>query len=255
LGTYKEQLVKVLYISFIAFKQIYDNFRCGIEGVLACQNAPNSIINCVEPGKRAPEAYAVQYVAQIAQVGKGRAYKKYKLPTRVTSFPARIFFYTKMLFTRSLSTTPRNLQKVAVLGAAGGIGQPMSLLLKLNPKVTQLSLYDLHNTPGVAADLSHINTPAVVKGYKGDDQLAQALKGAEIVVIPAGVPRKPGMTRDDLFNINAGIVKKLAEQCAITCPKAFICVISNPVNATVPIVAEVFKKHSVFDAKRQILLT
>ena len=159
-----------------------------------------------------------------------------------------------MLFTRTISTTPRNLQKVAVLGAAGGIGQPMSLLLKLNPKVSQLSLYDLHNTPGVAADLSHINTPAVVKGYKGDDQLAAALKGADIVVIPAGVPRKPGMTRDDLFNINAGIVQKLAHQCAITCPKAFICVISNPVNATVPIVSEVFKKHSVHDPKRYFLL-
>lgn len=43
-----------------------------------------------------------------------------------------------------------------------------------------------------------------VKGYTGPEQLAAALKGAELVVIPAGVPRKPGMTRDDLFNINAG---------------------------------------------------
>ena len=155
-----------------------------------------------------------------------------------------------MLLKRSISSTPKNLYKVAVLGAAGGIGQPMSLLLKLNPKITQLSLFDIVNTPGVAADLSHINTPAVVKGYKGDDQLSQALKGAEIVVIPAGVPRKPNMTRDDLFNINAGIVKKLAEECAKTCPKAMICVISNPVNATVPIVTEVFKKHNVHDPKR-----
>ena len=48
----------------------------------------------------------------------------------------------------------------------------------------------------------------------GDEQLADALKGAHIVVIPAGVPRKPGMTRDDLFNINAGIVKNLAIGCA-----------------------------------------
>ena len=92
-----------------------------------------------------------------------------------------------MLFTRNFSSNAKNLQKVAVLGAAGGIGQPMSLLLKLNPKITELSLYDLVNTPGVAADLSHINTPAVVKGYKGDDQLASALKGANIVVIPAGL--------------------------------------------------------------------
>lgn len=52
--------------------------------------------------------------------------------------------------------------KVAVLGAAGGIGQPLSLLLKANPLVTELALFDIVNTPGVAADLSHINTPAKV---------------------------------------------------------------------------------------------
>ena len=99
--------------------------------------------------------------------------------------------------------------------------------------------------------MSHINTPAVVKGFvKDDDQLAQALQNAQIVVIPAGVPRKPGMTRDDLFKINAGIVKNLATACAVNCPKAFICVISNPVNSTVPIVSEVFKKHGCYDPRR-----
>jgi len=140
--------------------------------------------------------------------------------------------------------------KVAVLGAAGGIGQPLSLLLKLNPLVDKLALYDIVNTPGVAADLSHINTNAQVKGYKGPEALGAALEGADVVVIPAGVPRKPGMTRDDLFNINAGIVKTLAEGAAKHCPKAHLLIISNPVNSTVPIVAEVLKKHGVFDPKR-----
>jgi malate/lactate dehydrogenase len=82
--------------------------------------------------------------------------------------------------------------KVAVLGAAGGIGQPMSLLLKLNPRISQLALFDIVNTPGVAADLSHISTPAQVKGYTGTEQLRECLEGAKVVVIPAGVPRKPG---------------------------------------------------------------
>ena len=54
-------------------------------------------------------------------------------------------------------------------------------------------------------------------GYEKDD-LATALKGADLVVIPAGVPRKPGMTRDDLFNINAGIVKTLVESIAEHAP-------------------------------------
>ena len=58
----------------------------------------------------------------------------------------------------------------------------------------QLGLYDIVNTPGVAADLSHISTPAKVVGYlPADDGLAKVLTGAEVVVIPAGVPRKPGV--------------------------------------------------------------
>ena len=56
-------------------------------------------------------------------------------------------------------------------------------------------------------------------GYAGTEQLQDALKGSELVIIPAGVPRKPGMTRDDLFNINAGIVKNLVEGIAEHCPK------------------------------------
>jgi malate dehydrogenase len=100
------------------------------------------------------------------------------------------------------------------LGAAGGIGQPMSLLLKANPLISHLSLFDIVNTPGVAADLSHINSKAEVSGHKGNDELAAALKGCDVVVIPAGVPRKPGMTRDDLFNTNATIVKNLAAAVA-----------------------------------------
>jgi len=141
--------------------------------------------------------------------------------------------------------------KAVVLGAAGGIGQPLALLLKANPLVTELGLFDIVNTPGVASDLSHISTPAKVEGYlPPDDGLKKALTGASIVVIPAGVPRKPGMTRDDLFKINAGIVKDLATGIATTAPKAFVLVISNPVNSTVPVVAEVFKKHGIFDPKR-----
>lgn len=149
--------------------------------------------------------------------------------------------------------------KVTVLGAAGGIGQPLSLLLKLNENVSELSLYDVAPfTPGVACDLSHICTPSKTTGFtKTDagDQLVEALKGADVVVIPAGVPRKPGMTRDDLFNINAGIVKTLVEACAEACPKAVLLIISNPVNSTVPIAAEVLKAKGVYDPKRVIGVT
>jgi malate dehydrogenase len=67
----------------------------------------------------------------------------------------------------------------------------LSLLLKSSPLVDELALFDIVNSPGVAADLSHINTKSAVKGYlPPDDGLSHALKGADIVVIPAGVPRK-----------------------------------------------------------------
>jgi malate dehydrogenase len=57
------------------------------------------------------------------------------------------------------------------------------------------------NTPGVAADLSHISTPAKVEGYlKPEDGLLKTLKDADVVVIPAGVPRKPGV-RPYLFQL------------------------------------------------------
>lgn len=152
---------------------------------------------------------------------------------------------------RSFSSSAANAYKVAVLGASGGIGQPLSLLLKLNPDVTELSLYDLRGTPGVAADLSHINTNSVVKGYTPEKGgVEAALKGAEIVVIPAGVPRKPGMTRDDLFNTNASIVRDLAKAVGDACPKACVAVIANPVNSTVPIVAEVLKSKGVYNPKK-----
>ncbi|KAL2816374.1 lactate/malate dehydrogenase [Aspergillus cavernicola] len=141
--------------------------------------------------------------------------------------------------------------KAAVLGASGGIGQPLSLLLKTSPLIDELALYDVVNTPGVAADLSHISSVAKISGYlPKDDGLKNALTGTDIVVIPAGIPRKPGMTRDDLFKINAGIVRDLAKGIAEFSPKAFVLIISNPVNSTVPIAAEILKAAGVFDPKR-----
>ena len=106
------------------------------------------------------------------------------------------------------------------------------------------------SSAGVAADISHVNTKSTVKGYEPNATgLAECLKGAEIVLIPAGVPRKPGMTRDDLFNTNASIVRDLAKAVAESAPKAKLLIISNPVNSTVPICAEVFKSKGVYNPK------
>jgi len=141
--------------------------------------------------------------------------------------------------------------KVVVLGAAGGIGQALALLLKTDlPAGTELALYDIAPvTPGVAADLSHIPTPVSVEGFSGEDP-SPALVNADVVLISAGMARKPGMDRSDLFNINAGIVENLVSSCADNCPKALIGIITNPVNTTVAIAAEVLKKKGVYDPLR-----
>ncbi|KIJ60987.1 hypothetical protein HYDPIDRAFT_97429 [Hydnomerulius pinastri MD-312] len=148
---------------------------------------------------------------------------------------------------RLFSTTAARLTKVAVLGAGGGIGQPLSLLLKSDPLVTSLSLYDIRGAPGVAADVSHVDTGSEVNGYAAD-KLDEALEGVEVVVIPAGVPRK--MTRDDLFNTNASIVRDLASAIGRVAPSAHVLVISNPVNSTVPIVASTLAKAGVYNPAR-----
>lgn len=65
-------------------------------------------------------------------------------------------------------------------------------MLKACPLIDQLALYDVVNTPGVATDLSHISSVAQIEGFlPADDGLKKALTGADMVVIPAGIPRKP----------------------------------------------------------------
>ena len=77
-----------------------------------------------------------------------------------------------------------------------------------------------------------------------------AMQDADVVVIPAGVPRKPGMTRDDLFNVNAGIVRNLIGAGAKACPNACFAIVTNPVNSTVPIAAEVLQAAGVYDKRK-----
>lgn len=79
-------------------------------------------------------------------------------------------FYCKMAVKATTAQTvgrrsvlPVVCRKVALLGAAGGIGQPLSLLLKMNSMIDELTLYDIANVKGVAADLSHCNTPVKVR--------------------------------------------------------------------------------------------
>jgi len=161
--------------------------------------------------------------------------------------------------TRRFHASKRHGTKVAVIGAAGGIGQPLSLLMKYNPLVTDLSLYDVAPmTPGVAADISHVNCSGKVQGYSGEadlenkntDVMGEAIKDANLVIVPAGVPRQPGMTRDDLFSVNGDIVESIAKACSKNCPEASYLIISNPVNSTIPIFAETLKNLGTYDKNK-----
>merc|ERR1719478_447319 len=82
-------------------------------------------------------------------------------------------------------------------------------------------------------------------GSKAIDHLQECLTGCDLVLIPAGMPRKSGQTRDDLFKVNADIAKGLVEACAKFCPEAMLALIVNPVNSIVPAMAELYKKKGL----------
>merc|ERR1712039_986260 len=75
--------------------------------------------------------------------------------------------------------------------------------------------------------------------------LKECLTGCSLVLVPAGLPRKPGMTRADLLGINAGIAKNIVEACAKFCPEAILGLIVNPVNSVVPAMCELYKKKGL----------
>merc|ERR1712070_684026 len=131
----------------------------------------------------------------------------------------------------------------------------MSMLMALNPLVKELCVQDVTMAmvppAGVAADLDHLEKPCRVNGFAIDpsqpaiDQLGECLTGTDLLLVPAGLPRKPGMTRDDLFKVNADIAKGIVESCAKYCPDAVLGLIVNPVNSIVPAMAELYKKKGL----------
>merc|ERR1712137_1386057 len=130
--------------------------------------------------------------------------------------------------------------------------------------VGELSVYDLTIAmvppAGVAADLGHLEKKAKGAGYaKSLDEkavavLGECLQGCSLVLVPAGMPRKPGQTRDDLFKVNAGIAQEVVEACAKHCPNAVVALIVNPVNSVVPAMAELYKKKGL-DPKKIVGVT
>jgi malate dehydrogenase len=126
-------------------------------------------------------------------------------------------------------------KKIALIGA-GNIGGELAALAARH-ELGDVWLFDIPDKVGVAQgkalDLEQngavLGYDAGIKGTSSYDDIA----GADVVIVTAGVPRKPGMSRDDLLSINLKIIRNVAENLKTKCPNAFVIVISNPLDAMV----------------------
>jgi malate dehydrogenase len=125
--------------------------------------------------------------------------------------------------------------KIVVVGS-GNIGGNIGLLCA-ERRLGDVVLYDIEKaqgpTNGKALDINQLNA---VRGL--DTRLAGTFdfadaRGADVVIVTAGVPRKPGMSREDLLGVNVGIIRDVAEKVKQHTPDAFVIVISNPLDAMV----------------------
>jgi len=138
-------------------------------------------------------------------------------------------------------------KKIALVGA-GQIGGTLALLAGTK-HLGDVVLVDIaEGVPqGKALDIAEA---APVEGFSshftGSNDYS-AIAGADVVIVTAGLPRKPGMSRDDLIGINTGIVKAVGENIKKHAPNAFVIVITNPLDVMVGIMQEVtgFKPHMV----------
>lgn len=130
-------------------------------------------------------------------------------------------------------------RKIALVGA-GQIGGTLAHLIALK-RLGDVVLFDIvEGMPqGKALDLAECSPVAHFDvEVRGTNDYAD-IEGADVVVVTAGLPRKPGMSRDDLLNTNAGIIRTVAENIARYCPNAFVVVVTNPLDAMVYVMQKV----------------
>jgi malate dehydrogenase len=130
--------------------------------------------------------------------------------------------------------------KIALIGA-GQIGGTLALLA-IQKEIGDVVLFDIvEGLPaGKALDLAQ-STPIEGRNasVSGTSDYAEALSGAAMVIVTAGIPRKPGMSRDDLVATNADVIKTVAKNVKAHCPDAFVIVITNPLDAMVWVMQKV----------------
>eukprot|EP00386_Alphamonas_edax_P010132 GDKI01032947.1.p1 GENE.GDKI01032947.1~~GDKI01032947.1.p1 ORF type:complete len:343 (-),score=128.83 GDKI01032947.1:291-1241(-) len=129
--------------------------------------------------------------------------------------------------------------KIALIGS-GMIGSTLAHLIGMK-ELGDVVMFDVvEGMPqGKALDLCHVSP---VEGYdckyEGTQDYSK-IKGASVVIVTAGVPRKPGMSRDDLLAINAKIIRTVGEAIKTHCPDAFVICITNPLDAMVQLLQQV----------------
>lgn len=126
-------------------------------------------------------------------------------------------------------------KKIALIGA-GNIGGELAALAA-RKELGDVWLFDIPEKEGVAKGKAlDLEQNGAILGYDAaitGTSKWEDLKGSDVVIITAGVPRKPGMSRDDLLGINLKIIRSVAEGIKANCPGAFVICISNPLDAMV----------------------
>ncbi|WP_010297274.1 malate dehydrogenase [Candidatus Odyssella thessalonicensis] len=129
-------------------------------------------------------------------------------------------------------------KKIALVGS-GNIGGTLAHLVALKGLGDVVLIDIAEGIPqGKALDLSQaMAVDGIDARIEGSNDYA-AMKGADVVIVTAGVARKPGMSRDDLLSINAGVIRTVAHNIKTHCPKAFVIVITNPLDVMVWVMRE-----------------
>jgi malate dehydrogenase len=122
-------------------------------------------------------------------------------------------------------------KKVTVVGA-GNVGATAAQRLAEKGLCDVVLVDIVEGVPqGKALDLMEAAPVEKHDGHVTGANTYEATEGSDIVIITAGIPRKPGMSRDDLISTNAGIVKAVTEQVAKYSPNAVLIIVSNPLDA------------------------
>jgi malate dehydrogenase len=129
-------------------------------------------------------------------------------------------------------------KKIALVGA-GNIGGTLALLAGLR-ELGDIVMFDVvEGVPqGKALDIVQASPIEGFDAAIGGANDYRAIRNSDVVIVTAGFPRKPGMSRDDLLGKNADVVSKVGAAIRKHCPKAFVIVITNPLDAMVWVMRE-----------------